>query len=51
MKDILITLILVLLSAQTFFSSDSYNGFDISKSLIQTDEILPGDPPRDGIQG
>ncbi|MGB7291345.1 MAG: DUF3179 domain-containing protein [Thermodesulfobacteriota bacterium] len=37
------------LFAQPLFSVDSFNGFDISKSLIPKDEILSGGPPRDGI--
>src|SRR3990170_1833336 len=38
------------LSAQTFLlPSDSYNGFDISKSLIPKNEILQGGPPKHGI--
>ncbi len=54
MKLTLIVFSLILfplcLSAQTFLlSSDSYNGFDVSKSLIPTNEILPGGPPKDGI--
>jgi hypothetical protein len=35
--------------AQSFPSADSFNGFDISKSLIPKDEIHSGGPPRDGI--
>ena len=47
---VLIILTALPLSAQTFLlPSDSYNGFDISKSLIPKDEILSGGPPRDGI--
>jgi hypothetical protein len=53
MKINLLIFILVLitlpLSAQTLFLSDSYNGFDLSKSLIPKEEILQGGPPRDGI--
>ncbi len=38
------------LSAQTILlHSDSYNGFDVSRSLISKNEILPGGPPKDGI--
>jgi hypothetical protein len=38
------------LSAQTFsLSSDSYNGFDVSKGLIPKNQILQGGPPKDGI--
>lgn len=45
-----IILIALSLSSQTsLFSSDSYNGFDVSNSLIPKDEILAGGPPRDGI--
>jgi uncharacterized protein DUF3179 len=47
---ILIVLIALPLSAQTsLLPSDTYNGFDVSKSLIPKDEILAGGPPRDGI--
>jgi len=35
--------------AQSIFSNDSYNGFNISRSLIPKEEILSGGPPRDGI--
>ena len=55
MKRALLIFILIIsfhlhLSAQTFLlQSDSYNGFDVSKSLIPKNEILPGGPPRDGI--
>jgi hypothetical protein len=46
----LIVLIALPLSAQTsLLPSDTYNGFDVSKSLIPKDEILAGGPPRDGI--
>jgi hypothetical protein len=48
---ILIVLIALPLSAQTsLLPSDTYNGFDVSKSLIPKDEILAGGPPRDGIR-
>ncbi len=55
MKRALLIFILIIsfnlhLSAQTFLlQSDSYNGFDVSKSLIPKNEILQGGPPRDGI--
>ena len=53
MKIILITSLFFVLSsplfAQPFLSQDSYNGFNISRSLIPKDEILSGGPPRDGI--
>lgn len=36
-------------AAQPQFLTDSFNGFDLSNSLIRKDEILSGGPPRDGI--
>lgn len=50
LASILIILTALPLSAQTFLlQSDSYNGFDVSKSLIPKNEILQGGPPKDGI--
>ena len=48
---LILTLVLIILplSAEPLFAGDSYNGFDISKSLIPKEEILQGGPPRDGI--
>ena len=36
-------------STQGLFSGDSYNGFDVSRSLIPKDEFVGGGPPKDGI--
>jgi len=45
-----ILIILVLLIAEhPSLLSDSFNGFNVSKSLIPKEEILSGGPPRDGI--
>lgn len=36
-------------TARLQFSGDSFNGFDVPRSLISKEEILSGGPPRDGI--
>ncbi len=45
----LFTLIAPNIYSQPAYSTDTPNGFDISKSLIPKDEIHSGGPPRDGI--
>jgi hypothetical protein len=45
----LFTIIATYIYSQPTYSTDTLNGFDISKSLIPKDEILSGGPPRDGI--
>lgn len=45
----LFTIVVTHLYSQPAYSTDTLNGFDISKSLISKDEIHSGGPPRDGI--